>query len=90
MKNNINWNFDNTYSKLPEPFREKINPVKVKNPKICFYIKSHKLYYKKDKEKCFDLANKKIENIIKEFVADDKIQTSTRKSTINNSESIKT
>ena len=64
--------------------------VKVKNPKICFYIKSHKLYYKKDKEKCFDLANKKIENIIKEFVADDNIQTSTRKSTINNSESIKT
>jgi len=34
MKNNINWNFDNTYSKLPEPFREKINPVKVKNPKL--------------------------------------------------------
>ncbi len=34
MKNNINWNFDNTYSKLPEPFREKINPVKVKNPRL--------------------------------------------------------
>ena len=34
MKNNINWNFDNTYSKLPEPFREIINPVKVKNPKL--------------------------------------------------------
>ena len=34
MKNNINWNFDNTYFKLPEPFREKINPVKVKNPKL--------------------------------------------------------
>ncbi len=34
MKNNINWNFDNTYSKLPEPFREKINPVKVKNPTL--------------------------------------------------------
>ena len=34
MKNNINWNFDNTYSKLPEPFREKIDPVKVKNPKL--------------------------------------------------------
>ncbi len=34
MKNNINWNFDNTYSKLPEPFREKINPVKVENPKL--------------------------------------------------------
>jgi len=62
--------------------------VKVKNPKIRFYIDSHKLFYKKDKEKCFDLANKKIENIIKEFVADDKIQTST-KSTINNSESFK-
>ena len=27
-------------------------------------------------------------NFIKEFVADDKIQTSTKKSTINNSESI--
>ena len=34
MKNNINWNFDNTYSKLPEPFREKIDPVKVKNPQL--------------------------------------------------------
>ena len=36
------------------------------------------------------LGNFKIKNIIKEFVADDKIQTSTRKSTINNSESLKT
>ena len=34
------------------------------------------------------LGNFKIKNIIKEFVADDKIQTSTRKSTINNSELI--
>jgi len=46
------------------PIQTKI--VKIKNPKIRFYITSHKLYYKKDKEKCFNLANKKIENIIKE------------------------
>ena len=40
MKNNINWNFDNTYSRLPDPFREKINPVKVKNPKLVMLNKS--------------------------------------------------
>ena len=40
--------------------------VKIKNPKIRFYITSRKLYYKKDKVKCFKLANKKMENIIKE------------------------
>ncbi|MDC3061569.1 YdiU family protein [Candidatus Pelagibacter sp.] len=40
MKNNINWNFDNTYSRLPEPFREKINPVKVKNPELVMLNKS--------------------------------------------------
>ena len=40
--------------------------VKVKNPKIRFYIKARKLFYKIDKVKCFELANKKIENIIKE------------------------
>ena len=40
--------------------------IRIKNPKIHFYIDSHKLFYKKDKEKCFDLANKKMENIIKE------------------------
>ena len=40
MKNNINWNFDNTYSRLPDPFREKINPVKVKNPDLVMLNKS--------------------------------------------------
>ena len=40
MKNNINWNFDNTYSRLPEPFREIIKPVKVKNPELVLYNKS--------------------------------------------------
>ena len=40
MKNNINWNFDNTYSRLPDPFREKIDPVKVKNPEIIMLNKS--------------------------------------------------
>ena len=34
MKNLINWNFDNTYSKLPDTFKEDIVPVSVKNPEI--------------------------------------------------------
>ena len=34
MKNDINWNFDNTYSRLPESFRENIEPTSVKNPEI--------------------------------------------------------
>ena len=32
--NKINWNFDNTYFNLSEPFREKINPSPVKKPEI--------------------------------------------------------
>ena len=34
MKNGINWNFDNSYSKLPDAFKENINPFSVKNPKL--------------------------------------------------------
>ncbi len=34
MNSNINWNFDNSYSKLPDSFKENIKPVKVKNPEI--------------------------------------------------------
>ncbi len=40
MTNDINWNFDNTYSKLPEPFREIIKPIKVKNPNLILLNKS--------------------------------------------------
>ena len=32
--NNINWNFDNSYSKLPESFKEHIKPIKVKRPEL--------------------------------------------------------
>ena len=32
--NSINWNFDNSYSKLPESFKEDIKPVKVKKPEL--------------------------------------------------------
>jgi len=32
--NKINWNFNNTYFNLSEPFREKINPTPVKKPEI--------------------------------------------------------
>ena len=31
---NIKWNFDNSYYKLPDSFREKINPVPVKKPEL--------------------------------------------------------
>ena len=34
MKNNINWNFDNSYSRLPDTFKEYVKPVKVKNPEL--------------------------------------------------------
>ena len=34
MKNYINWNFDNTYSKLPDSFKEIIKPVSVLNPEL--------------------------------------------------------
>ena len=34
MKNDINWNFDNSYSKLPDIFKENIEPFAVKNPKL--------------------------------------------------------
>ena len=34
MNRNINWNFDNSYSRLPNAFKENIKPVSVKNPKL--------------------------------------------------------
>ena len=34
VKNYINWNFDNSYSKLPEAFKEIIKPVLVLNPEL--------------------------------------------------------
>ena len=34
MRNDINWNFDNSYSKLPDIFKENINPFSVKNPEL--------------------------------------------------------
>ncbi len=34
MKNYIKWNFDNSYSKLPDSFKEIIKPVSVLNPEL--------------------------------------------------------
>ena len=34
MENNINWNFDNSYSRLSDAFKEHIKPVAVKNPEL--------------------------------------------------------
>ncbi|MDC3120803.1 YdiU family protein [Candidatus Pelagibacter sp.] len=34
MKNYIKWNFDNSYSKLPDSFKEVIKPVSVLNPEL--------------------------------------------------------
>ena len=34
MKNNIIWNFDNSYSRLSDAFKEKINPVAVEKPEL--------------------------------------------------------
>ena len=34
MKNTMNWNFDNSYSRLSNVFKEHIEPVAVKNPEL--------------------------------------------------------
>ena len=34
MKNNINWNFDNSYSRLSNAFKQHIKPVAVKKPEL--------------------------------------------------------
>ena len=34
MENNINWNFDNSYSRLSDAFKEHIKPVAVRNPEL--------------------------------------------------------
>ena len=34
MSKNINWNFDNSYSRLPNAFKENIKPVSVKSPEL--------------------------------------------------------
>ena len=34
MKNNIDWNFDNSYSRLSDAFKEKIDPVAVEKPEL--------------------------------------------------------
>ena len=34
MKNNMNWNFDNSYSRLSDVFKEHIKPIAVKNPEL--------------------------------------------------------
>ncbi len=34
MKNSVNWNFDNSYFKLPDTFKENIDPFSVKNPNL--------------------------------------------------------
>ena len=34
MKNNINWNFDNTHSRLSDIFKENIKPIAVKKPEL--------------------------------------------------------
>ena len=34
MENTINWNFDNSYSRLPDTFKEHIKPIAVKNPEL--------------------------------------------------------
>ncbi len=35
--NKINWNFDNTYSNLPESFISKISPIPVKSPELVIF-----------------------------------------------------
>ena len=39
IKNNIGWNFDNTYLNLSEMMSSKLVPVPVKNPNTILYNK---------------------------------------------------
>ena len=56
----IGWCFDNTYSKLPDPFIEKVAPVPVKNPEIIILNKD----LSKDLNLDFsNLDNKKISEL---------------------------
>ena len=56
----IGWCFDNTYSKLPDPFMEKVTPVPVKNPEIIILNKD----LSKDLNLDFsNLDNKKISEL---------------------------
>jgi len=36
----IGWCFDNTYYKLPDSFKENINPIPVKNPELIILNKN--------------------------------------------------
>ena len=40
MKNNINWNFDNSYFRLPDVFKENISPFSVKKPHLILLNKN--------------------------------------------------
>ena len=53
MKNFINWNFDNSYFRLPDYFKENIEPVSVKNPEL--------VILNKDLAKELDLNLSKVE-----------------------------
>ena len=37
LSNEIGWNFDNTYSNLPESFISKISPVPVQSPELTIF-----------------------------------------------------
>ena len=37
LSNEIGWNFDNTYSNLPESFISKISPVPVQSPEVTIF-----------------------------------------------------
>ena len=55
--------FDNTYSKLPDPFKENIKPIPVKNPELVILNKE---LAKEIKFKFFKLDKKKFLNYFQE------------------------
>ena len=48
LSNEIGWNFDNTYSNLPESFISKISPVPVKSPELTIFNYNFCLLYTSD------------------------------------------
>lgn len=59
------WKYEpTTFEKLTSLNPITIETVTIKNPKIRFYIDAHNVYYKKDREKCFVLANQRIKELL--------------------------
>jgi len=63
--NKGHWDYEEpTLQKLVSWNPPVIKTVKIKNPKIVFYIDAQKTYDKENRDKCFETANKRIKELL--------------------------